>query len=293
MSLTPQKTPATLICTLGKQAQVVTFALDYLLAQGEDIKEVVVLHLSQSVEALRRLFPEFSEEQYRGETCRFRAISLRRGDTLLSAIQTEADADAVRAQIHELIGTLKQQHRRLHLSIAGGPRMLALMTLSTALLHCGHQDHVWHMYTQPDFLVRAKAERLLHDETGDRMWLVEVPIVPWGAYFSALQQPASPQEAMRAQTEWLDNAERQHCEQVWKKLTPRQKEVLRAFARGLNPQSVAEELTISIKTVDSHKTAILAECKLAWALPENTRLSFHFLKDKFGTFVLNYTSDTR
>lgn len=289
----PLKNGSTLICTLGKQPQIVTFALDYLLARGEDIKEVVVLHLSQSAEALQRLFPEFDGEQYRGKACRFRAISLRRGDAPLVAIQTEADADAVRAQIHSLIVSLKQQHRALHLSIAGGPRMLALMTLSTALLHCGHQDHVWHMYTQPDFLAQAKAEKLLHDESGNRMWLVEVPIVPWGAYFSALQQSASPTESVRAQTAWLDSTDRRHCKAVWEKLTPRQKEVLRTFAQGHNPQTVAEKLFISIKTVDTHKTIILAHCKSAWALPDKTRLDFHFLKDKFGAFISDYTSAHR
>lgn len=36
----------TLITTMGGQAQVVTFALDWLLAQGEPIGEVIVLHLS-------------------------------------------------------------------------------------------------------------------------------------------------------------------------------------------------------------------------------------------------------
>lgn len=38
--------PVTLIVTLGGQPQVITFALDALLAQGEAISDVYVLHLS-------------------------------------------------------------------------------------------------------------------------------------------------------------------------------------------------------------------------------------------------------
>ncbi len=64
-------------------------------------------------------------------------------------------------------------------------------------------------------------------------------------------------------------------------LTERQTEVLFAFAAGLNPQQVAERLFISIKTVDTHKTVILAECRNAWNLPEDAYLDYRFLADMF------------
>jgi CRISPR-associated protein Csx14 len=50
----------------------------------------------------------------------------------------------------------------------------------------------------------------------------------------------------------------------------------------LSPQEVAENLVISIKTVNSHKTVILAECRSAWGMPESTWLDFHFIAEKFG-----------
>ena len=290
-----QNTETTLIATLGSQPQIVTFALDYLLEHGEQIRDVIVLHLSggsgRETDAVRRLAAEFSNGRYRGEPCRFRAISLLKEGMPLAAIRTAADAEAVRGQVFTLIQQLKRASLRpLHLSIAGGPRLLALMTLSAAQLYCGHQDRVWHMFTVPDFLAQAKAERLLHDERGGRVWLVPVPMVPWGAYFSPLAADAStPEAAVAVQTAWLDDSERRRCRQVWVQLTERQRDVLRAFALGGTPQDVAEDLVISIKTVNSHKTVIMSLCRAAWDVPDSTYLSYHFLREKFRVFFDEYT----
>jgi len=278
----------TLISTLGGQPQIVTFALDYFLQRGHNIREVVALYLAdpagRSKAALKRLQLEFADDLYRGKACHFRALPIRSQRRPLPVIQNAADAEATRQTVHTLITQLKQNGRTLYLSIAGGPRMMALMTLSAAQLHCGHQDKVWHMYTQPDFLMQAKTERLLHDERGSRVQMIEVPLIPWGAYLPQFRAAASPLEMMSAQTNWLSQTERQRCQTVWQELTARQKEVLRAFAQGLTPQEVAERLVVSVKTVDTHKTKILAECKPAWELSGDERLDYRFLQERFGDF---------
>lgn len=69
-----------------------------------------------------------------------------------------------------------------------------------------------------------------------------------------------------------------------KQLTPRQSDVLQAFAAGLSPQEVADRLVITVKTVDAHKTVILDECRNAWDLPHNEWLTYHFLRDKFERY---------
>ncbi len=279
----------TLISTLGGQPQIVTFALDYFLQRGHNIREVAALYLSdpagRSEAALKRLQLEFSDDLYRGRVCRFRALPLRKQGRPLPAIQNAADAEATRQTVHTLITQLKQNRRTLYLSIAGGPRMMALMTLSAVQLHCGHQDKVWHMHTEPDFLAQAKTERLLHDKQGNRVQMIEVPLVPWGAYLPQFRAAASPLEMMTAQTRWLNQTERQRCNAVWQALTGRQKDVLRAFAGGLTPQEAAERLVISIKTVDTHKTKILTECKIAWELPDDERPDYRFLQERFGDFL--------
>lgn len=284
-----QQPVATLICTLGTQPQVVTFALDYLLARNEPIREVIVLHLARTDPAidaaLHRLQAEFEGEQYQGALCRFRSVVFQQHQSPLSHIRHTADAETVRYAVHHLIHTLKQRNRYLHLCIAGGPRMIALMTMSVVMIHCGHQDKVWHMYTEPNFLKEAKEKKLLHDHTGKQVWLMEVPIVPWGTYFASLHNTnTNLDELVQTQTAWLDHTEKNRCQAVWDALTERQREVLQAFATGLNTQEVAKDLFISIATVNTHKTEILAQCRQAWQMSPGAYLSFHFLQKKFSSF---------
>jgi CRISPR-associated protein Csx14 len=156
--------------------------------------------------------------------------------------------------------------------------MMGLLALSAAMLLFGHGDRVWHMYTPPDFLERARDGAIMHARPEDGVRLVQVPMVPWGAYFPALRElPAlaaqAPAQAIAARTAWLDEGERARRRAVLERLTGRQREVLDWLA--------AEALNISLTTVNSHKTAILAECRVAWSLPENAWLSYHFLREKF------------
>lgn len=280
---------STLVVTIGGQVQIVTFTLDWLLAQGESVREVFGLHLSPAgapqPELLTRLAAEFNGDRYRGQSCRLRLVPIRRGNDRLPDIRDEADAEATWQTVYQLLTNLKDQGRRLHLCIAGGRRMMALLSMSAAMLLFGHQDRVWHIYTPPDFLEMAQDGTIMHARPEDGVHLIEVPVVPWGAYFPALRDLVQPPaQIIAGRTRWLDRTERARCRAVVDRLTPRQLEVLRAFAAGQTPQEVAESLVISLKTVDSHKTAILSECRLAWGLPDEAWLDFHFLRDRFGPF---------
>jgi CRISPR-associated protein Csx14 len=281
---------STLVVTMGGQAQVVTFALDWLLAQGELIREVAVLHLSpddaRTNRALAQVAAEFDGDRYREQPCRLRLVPIRRGDFKLPDIRDGADADATWQTVYQLLASLKAQGRSLHLCIAGGRRMMGLLTLSAAMLLCGHNDRVWHMVTPAPFLERAREGAIMHARPEDGVYLIQVPVVPWGAYFPTLRDLTQPPaQVIAAQTAWLDETERARCQQVARRLTTRQADVLRAFAAGRSPQEVADRLAISLKTVDTHKTAILAECRVAWALSDDTWLDYHFLRDKFAPFL--------
>ncbi len=51
-------------------------------------------------------------------------------------------------------------------------------------------------------------------------------------------------------------------------------------------------LVISLKTVDSHKSVILAECRVAWGLDEGERLTYHFLRGEVpGPFMGKVNTD--
>jgi CRISPR-associated protein Csx14 len=281
---------STLICTLGGQPQVITFALDWLLRRGEQISDVFVFHLSPGdgrlEHSLHCLHRAFAGNRYNRRECRFRAIPVKQGGRLLPAISTEVEAEAVRQAVFALVADLKQAGRTLHLCIAGGPRMMGLMTLSAAGLFCGHADKVWHMHTDPAFRAQANEGAVMHDDSGEQVRLVPVPLVPWGSYLPPFMgRNQTPVELMSAQTAWMTQEERKRCQQVWQRLRDsRAGDVLRGFAAGQRPEEVAAALSISPKTVSSYNTRILAECRNAWDLPDDHYLNFSFVRDKFRDF---------
>ncbi len=88
-----------------------------------------------------------------------------------------------------------------------------------------------------------------------------------------------------AQAAQLEATECARCRSVFAQLTQRQREVLRLLAAGYTPQDIAERLHITLMTVNAHKTAILDQCRIAWNLPEDTYLSYHFVHDHFARFL--------
>ena len=74
----------TMIATLGGKPELVTLALDALLAAGEAVDEVIVLHPSAAMPriraALQTLQGEFAHRRYRGRPCHFQPIALRLGE---------------------------------------------------------------------------------------------------------------------------------------------------------------------------------------------------------------------
>jgi CRISPR-associated protein Csx14 len=282
---------STLVATMAGGPQVVTFALDELLRRGEMIHQVIVVHLSPQADpltgqALVKLTAEFPDEHYASRPCRLRFLPIRRDGRRLDDIRDDAAVNVAWSAMYELIASLKTQGRHLHVCITGGRRMLALLAISAAMLHFDHHDRLWHMYTPPELLERAGDGAIMHARPQDGVRLLQVPLVPWGAYLPALRAlaQASPMEVVAAQTRWLDSAERARCQAVVERLTPRQTDVLRAFAAGQNPQEVAEALYVTVKTVHAHKTVILGECRNAWELPQDARLVYHFLREKFGRY---------
>jgi len=273
------------LVTMGGQAQVVTFAVDGLLAMGEPLSQVVVLHLSPEDPRVRRalaqLSAEFAGGRYGGRPLEFRRVGLQADGQPLPAIRDGREAEAVWALARDLVAALKEEGRTLHLCIAGGPRLLALTLTTAAMLHCDHQDRLWHLYTPPEFLAQAREGAILHAPPEAGVRLIPVPLVPWGAYFPALRALARPLAAAPT----LAPEDAAACAAVWARLTERQREVLRALASGLSLQDAAEQLGMTLKTLDSHKSQILAECRAAWGIPEDVRLNYHFLREKFAPWI--------
>lgn len=271
---------------MGGQAQVVTFVLDALLDRDPALTSALVLHLSPHDPrvryALEQLSAEFAGDRYRDRELQFRHMAVQVAGRPLPYIRTAEEAEAAWTLGRDVLVELKRSAPRLHVCIAGGPRLLALTLMSAAMLHCDHRDRLWHLYTPRPFLEQARDGAILHAPPEVGVRLIPVPLVPWGAYFPALRTLTQPTLPFGPR---LDPGDPQRCAAVWAQLTPRQRDVIEVLARGLLPQDAAERLSITLKTLDSHKTQILAECRVAWALDEDAHLTYHFLREKFGPWL--------
>lgn len=287
-----QTITTTLIATVAGGPQIVTFALDELLRRGEIIHEVIVVHLSPKTDpltgqALAKLAVEFTDNHYNGRPCRLNFYPIRRGGAKLDDIYDEATANIAWSAIYNLVSELKADEQRIHACVAGSRRMLALLFMSAAMLHFDHQDRLWHLFTPSEFLERARNGAIMHAQPEDGVQLIQVPTIPLGAYFPGIRMltQAAPAQVIATQMRWLDQSEQNHCRAVIEQLTPTQVQVLRAFAAGMSPQQVSESLHIALTTVDSHKTPILSICRNVWAIPDDVRLTYHFLHNKFAPFL--------
>jgi CRISPR-associated protein Csx14 len=288
----PHQPTTTFIATVAGGPQIVTFALDELLRRGETVDEVIAVHLSPQAdpligEGLSKLAAEFSDNGYQGRPCQLHFHPIRRGVETLDDIYDETTANVAWSAVHDLVADLKAEDHRLHACIAGSRRILALLFMSAAMLHFDHMDRLWHLYTPQPFLEHARDGKIMHATPDDGVQLIQAPLMPLGAYFPGLQslRQASPAQVIETQSRLLDQTERQRCQAIYKNLTSRQQDVLRAFAGGKTPQEVAETLHISLATVDSHKTPILDACRNTWNVPPEMWLDYHFLRDKFRPFL--------
>lgn len=281
--------PQVLVATLGGQPQVITFTLDLLLRQGYPVSEVIVLHPrasspSRLYDTVMRLHTEFTGGAYPGaqQPIHFHSQHLTWDDQPIDDITDDTHADGTLDTIHRLLSDLKQQGYRIHLSVTGGRRLMSLLAISVATLNFDRYDRIWHLYTPDAVVEKAKDGRLLHVAPDAGVKLIQAPFLSLGSYLSHSTQPfRRAQEEQRVQ---LEAQEHKRCQEVIDRATPTQRKVLQAFARGLWPQQVAEELCVALVTVNTHKTALLSYCRNAWNISDRVRLDYHFLSSKFSSY---------
>jgi len=281
--------PHVLVATLGGQPQIITFTLDLLLEEGYPISDVFVLHpraTSQSrlQRALVCLNAEFTGKHYQAtqRPIHFHSRVLELDGKPIDDIIDDTHADGTLNTIHRLIGDLKRQGYHIHLSVTGGRRLISLLAISVASLNFDRHDHIWHIYTPEAVQEQANEGKVMHVSSDVGIKLIKGPFIALGAY---IYQPTSSfntaQEEQRSQ---MDAQDRACCAEVKGNATQAQLTVLQAFARGLRPQQVAKELSITLATVNSHKTALLNLCHDAWNVPDEERLDYHFLRAKFAGY---------
>lgn len=282
--------PHVLVATLGGQPQVVTFTLDLLLAAGYPIREVIVVHPraaapSRMQSALVHLSAEFAGKKYvRAQwAIHFHSCVLELNGKPIDDIVDDIHADGTLTTIHQLINGLKRQGHHIHLSTTGGRRLIAQLATSVAALNFDRHDNIWHIYTPDALQEQAKEGQIMHVSPDAGVKLINSPFIALGAYMpNALGQSfRSARDEKGAQIEAQEHARRA---QVVEKASPAQLRVLQAFAGGLRLQQVAEELSLSPATINSHKTALLDLCRNSWDIAQTERLDYHFLARNFADY---------
>lgn len=281
--------PHVLLATLGGQPQVVTFTLDLLLDAGFPIREVFAVHphassQSRLAHSLTRLNAEFTNQSYAatGRAIHLHPCILAMDHTPIDDIRNEAQADGVLNILHRLIRDLKHQGYRIHLSVTGGRRLMSLLAIPVALFNFDRHDYIWHLYTPDAVQEAAKDGAIMHAPPDAGLRLIQGPFIPLGAYTYDPHQPF--RVAQEERYSQIKLQERAHCAEVMKCATPSQLKVLQAFARGLKPQQVADELCVTLATVNTHKTALFGYCYSAWNIPDEERPTYHFLATRFADF---------
>jgi len=294
-------TPCAFIATLGGKPQVVSFALDALLQTGAPVTRVCVVHLSARDPRIRRALEQlradfvaaYGERAPRLESVPIHApppftaqgtYAATKGPPVDSVDEPQA-AQAIWMTFHRLIGTLRAEGYTIDLCVTGGPRLIALQALSAASLLLTPQDRCWHLYTPPELREAAGEGEIMHTEPGG-VRLIAVPVLPLGLFIPGLQQAAlqSPDQILAAGRQWLSAQDEQRCRQVMRRLTPRQRDVLREFARpGARPDTVARRLRLQRSTVHTHQKIIRQECRNAWELSPEERVDAQFLREHFGS----------
>jgi CRISPR-associated protein Csx14 len=282
---------ASLIATLGGQPQIITFTLDLLLARREPIDQVIVVYLASNpryYQAYRRLMGEFVGDRYAGRTCHLRGVAVRtQEDFPVDEAFTPTQLDAIHKTFHELIGELKKQDSQIHLSLSGGRRIMALLALEAAMRYLTPADRVWHIYTTPELTEQARDGQVMHAPVAGGTRLISVPFVPWASYFPGLAPllSSTPLQRIESPPNWLDDAERARCRQVWDALTPRQRDALAALVKYPGRQEAAAHLSVAISTLDTHREHILNRCSETWNHTADGELDVAFLKERFGPFL--------
>jgi CRISPR-associated protein Csx14 len=230
---------------------------------------------------------EFAGDYYQvhDRVIHFRSQMLQLNGSPLDDISDDEHAEGTLNTIHQLIGNLKQHGYGIHLSVSGGRRLMGLLASSVAALHFERDDHVWHLYTPKEIQQQADEGALMHVPVTSGIKLIQVPFTPGGDYASSSANTFRSAESERQ--EQMDAQEHDRCQSVVDRLTPRQLDVLRAFAQGLSQQGVSQALNISMKTVDNHKSVILDHCREIWHIDVSERTGYHFLHTTFEKYFNN------
>lgn len=260
-----------LIATLGTEPQVVTLVLDELLKRRHGIHRVVVVHTDGRYNPIRQSLMQLKEEEhyYKRQRVQFTYEVIRANGRSPRDIETEEDAGAAFRTLYHVTRREKRTGNRVHLSIAGGRKVMAVYGMTVAQLLFDENDCVWHLLSEP--LVKK-----MHADEDDRVILIPVPVLPRiiiSPITGDLLLTEDPWLAIkryreiRETEEWLKLREF-----VERELTDTERKVLELLVRyGMSNKEIATQLDCREKTVANHISQIIRKCRYHLRIAELNR----------------------
>lgn len=265
------------IATLGTEPQVITAGFDLLRRRGENIQKVLVVHTCQPpgepiAIAVQTVEQEFNQyPPYKHVSLELLPIKDSAG-LPITDVNTPQAAEAAFRLLYQHILAAKQNGLRVHLSIAGGRKTLAVYGMLAAQLLFDDEDRLWHLYSAGDFL----NERRLHPTRTDDVHLINIPLVLWSCTapafldFTTIQDPFAALERQRQLR--LDEVMEKQRAFVLGVLTASEERVVRELvAHGRSDQEIATSLNISPRTVESHLQSAYNKAEAHWEITDINR----------------------
>lgn len=272
-----------LVATIGVEPQVVTLTLDALRERGFPIAYVCVLHPNEKNPAIATALQRLRKEQnfYRtsGVNLRWRFTPIREGNHYPEDFATEQDVALLLRVIYKTVKDLRRRGYRIHLSIAGGRKVMTAMGMVVAQLLLDEHDHVWHLLSEGK-LLQSKA---MHAQKADEVALVPVPVLRWSLLPSTVQEILlwdDPYRAIERQRQLQQHQRWQLLNSFWQKLTLAEREVVKALVKhGGKAEDLAKRLNRSPKTVRNQLQSVYAKYRDHFDLPFETKVRERLIAD--------------
>ena len=270
-----------LVATIGVEPQVVTLTLDALLQRHFPVTCVYVLHPSEQNPAIANAVQKLRQERefYRDMNISWLFKCIREGEYCPSDFSTEQDVALLLRVIYRTVKDLKRKGYRIHLSIAGGRKVMTAMGMVVAQLLLDEHDYVWHLLSEGP-LLQSKA---MHAQKSDKVALVPVPVLRWSLLPSTVQEILlwdDPYRAIERQRQLQQRHRWQLLNSFWQKLTSAEREVVRALVQYSEKAEVlAKRLNRSPKTVRNQLQSVYAKYRDHFDLPNTVKVRDRLISD--------------